>query len=414
MMGRTAAARSAEAAAALMATMRDLGYSAESTSLYIRLMVQGPRTPAQVRESTGLADAGLHGAVRALLKDGLVFEDRDGGGTSWYCRDPATAWLSLAAAVTWSVAPTLRPLHELPHTGRPEIDGRKALYLRALRPALALWKPRDDDMRRKHIRAPNSRILTQLALEAIDLAGAHVRGVSVSPKIAGAAPFWPVLQRKLKQGVAYTRLADVTEVYEHGLDIVRRDLADGIDLRLSTRAELVTTRGYLSDRRILVKYDSAPVGQRPESGVMTSDPHAIDRFVRRFNKVKATAVPAPVVLEHLGGLAVGLRQRAAALDPDAAAWLDALIRMGRYAQLPEQFEWSARRTERAAGQLAEAGLARVGDDGMRLPAWPDADGLLLALRASAQPASPEPAVPEPADAGGGDALERAAAAAPDW
>lgn len=383
MAGRTAAARTAEAARVLRVTMLELGYPPESVQLYARLLLQGPHTPAKAEAATGLAAADLHVAARALIKDRLVFEDRDGHKTVWYCRDPSMAWLTLAADATWSVSSALSPLEDLPATGQPEVDRRRELLLQALAPALSLWKPHYSITRHKHTRAPNARILAQLAVEAVDLAKTHVRAISASPKVSTAAAFWPVIERKLKYGITYTRLADVMEVYEHGLDTVECDLARGVELLLGLQAELAVTRGYLSDKRILVKYDSAPLGQRPESGVMTSDPHAIRKFVRKFDKLASTAVPAQMVVDRLRVIGESLRGATEALGPDATAWIDEMIRMGKFATLPKQRGWSARYCEQLISKLVDERLLHVNEDGLRLPAWPDADEFLVEVRNAA-------------------------------
>lgn len=366
------AGRPASAAAmrSLHQTMVKLGFSVPQIAVYLRLLVHGRRTSQQLREGGAIDDAQLFDSTRQLKRLGLVTEYRHGQRTAWYCIDPATAWLGLAADVTWSAVPTIVPLDRLPKTGVAEVDEQSALYRAAVRPAIRLWAGGSPPTRESRA-AHSAQALAQLAVEAVRVARAHVRSISVSPKVSSAAQFWPALKAQMAAGVAYTRLADLMEVYEHGLDIVERDMAEGVSLRIGLYDDLRAARGYVADRRVLVRYDPVPVGEPPVTGYMTSDRHAIDRFVRRFEKLRAVAVPADVAIQHLAGLVPAMKAAASALSSDANDRLAELIRVGRFSNLPTVRGWTDEHASEIEAELRGAGVVVRTAAGLLLPAWPN-------------------------------------------
>lgn len=370
MPARPGDARTAAAVRNVRETMQAAGFSPTAVEVYVRLLIGGPTTAARLRSVSSSDETALFEATRDLRRHGLIVSYRHKGKSAWYCADPATAWLSLAADVTWRASATLTPLDQLPQTGFPRIDEQSARYRAALRPALYLWTgeiPVTSESQPAH----SAGTLAQLAIEAVRVARAHVRSISASPKISGAAQFWPALVAQMRAGVRYTRLTDLNELYEHGIDVVRRDLAEGVDLRIGVQEQLTQTRGYLSDRRILVRYDEAASGERPSSGFMTSDKHAVDRFLRRFNRLAESAVPAEIALDYMEGHASSLRKAAGDLSADALDWLDEMIRMGRFATLPTERKWSEAQRRELERELTAAGVAARTIYGQFLPSWPD-------------------------------------------
>ncbi|MEV7227309.1 hypothetical protein AB0M79_09850 [Polymorphospora sp. NPDC051019] len=361
---------SAAAMRAIHKTMTDLGFSGPAISIYIRLLVQGSRTSRQLREAAGIGDAQLFDATQELKAAGLASGYRNGERTAWHCADPAVAWLSLAADVTWSAVASMSPIDQLPKTGIANVDQYSALYRAAARPAIRLWMGQGRPPKESRV-APNVSTLAQLAVETVLLARTRIRGISASPKITNAARFWPALMAQIKAGVAYVRLTDLTEVYEHGLDLVKRDISLGVDLRIGPLEDLTATRGYLADRRVLVRYDTAPVGEPPRSGYMTSDKHAIERFIRRFERLASSAVKAQVAVAHLESLVPTFDSAAASLSDDAQGWLKELVRVGRYANLPILRRWTSEHQALVERELRNAGLVVRTDAGFLLPRWPD-------------------------------------------
>jgi hypothetical protein len=372
---------SAAAMRAIHKTMIDLGFSGPAISIYIRLLLQGSRTSRQLREAAGISEAQLFDATQELKAAGLASGYRNGDRTAWQCADPAVAWLSLAADVTWSAVASMSPIDQLPRTGIAIVDQRSALYRAAARPAIQLWMGLSRPPRESRI-AHNLSTLAQLAVETVLLAKARIRGISASPKITNAARFWPALVARMETGVAYMRLTDLTEVYEHGLDLVKRDIDLGVDLRIGPLEDLTSTRGYLADRRVLVRYDPAPVGEPPRSGYMTSDKHAVERFIRRFERLASSAVKAQVALAHLESLVPAFDSAAASLSDDAQGWLKELVRVGRYANLPTVRRWTSEHRAHVERELHSAGLVVRTDAGFLLPRWPDPQAMTENLQDS--------------------------------
>ncbi|MGW5237512.1 hypothetical protein ACWEOW_01110 [Monashia sp. NPDC004114] len=329
---------------------------------------------------TGLSEASGFAITKELRLIGLIVGYRLRQRNAWYAADPATAWLSLAAEETWSVSSTLTHVSRLPKTGIAQVDTRSELLRQAAIPAVELWTgrvPSHEESRPAH----NAEALAQLAIEAIRIAKFHIRSISASPKVSGAAKFWPPLVAQMDQGVRYTRVTDLDELYEHGLDIVRRDLESGVELFIGPQALLTRTRGYLADRKVLVRYKEAPVGERPIEGFMTSDRHAVDRYRRRFDQAMRASVPAGVAVQHLVGLADALRAKASSLSQDARDWLDDLVRLGRYSRLPTEASWAESHRHRVEQELLDSGLATRAIFGHLVPGWPDAEQVSASLRA---------------------------------
>jgi hypothetical protein len=279
------------------------------------------------------------------------------------------AWLSMAAAATWEVSNSLSRLDALPDTGRPDVEKRKELLLSAARCAIVLWTPQNSIEGHKHTSARNSRILAQLAVEAFQLARNQVRSISCSPKISPAASFWPVVVQRLDAGVAYTRMTDVVELYEHGLDVVERDISLGIKLVLQARDKLAAHRGYLIDNLLLVRYEATPSGQRPQGGDMTSDKYAIRRFAQRFQQLSHQAVPAQVAIAELRPRGQAIIARAAPLGHDAEAWMEERIRLGKFSAIAREKRWTPDHEAAVIEKLRNRGLLYETEDGLLLPAW---------------------------------------------
>lgn len=377
----TGGQRSAIAVRTLHATMKKVGLSEVCVEVYMRLLVGGTATAARLRQANDLREADVLEATRELRRMGLIVAYRHKGKTAWYCADPATAWLSLAADITWSATATLSPIDQLPTTGVSDVDARSTLYRAALRPALQLWN-RDVPEMRQSREARSASTLAQLAVEAVRVARSRVRSISASPKISGAAQFWPALVERMRAGVQYTRLADLNEVYEHGLDVVRRDLSAGVNLFIGLQDELTLTRGYISDNRILVRYEEAPPGCRPESGFMTSDRYAIERFAQRFDRLAASAVPAVEAVGWMEEYAQILRRRAEDLSEEGRDWLEELIGMGRFSTKAVALGWAQERSRLIERELTDAGVAARSKYGHLLPNWPDPTEVTRSLQES--------------------------------
>lgn len=361
--------------------MTALGFAESAQRAYLRLLTLGPMTNAKLGAATALGEAGLFEVTRDLRQHGLIVGYRHRGRTAWYCADPASAWLSLAAAVTWTATARLTPIDKLPRTGVRDVDERSTLYRAALRPALELWChaiPAAVEGRDAH----SAGTLAQLAVEVVRIAQVHVRSISASPKISGAAQFWPALVAQMNAGVRYTRLTDLNELYEHGVDVVRRDLAEGVTLLIGLQEELTRTRGYIADRRVMVRYDEASPGDRPQSGFMTSDKNAIERFLRRYKQLAETALPGEMAVDHLAVCAGRLREAAADLSTDAVDWFDELIRMGRFSTLPTERAWSDAHREELERELTEAEVAARSTYGVFLPCWPEPSRETRSLQAA--------------------------------
>ena len=201
------------------------------------------------------------------------------------------------------------------------------------------------------------------------MAHRQVRSISCSPKVSPAASFWPVVVRQLEAGVAYTRMTDVAELYEHGLDVVERDISLGVKLIIQSRDVLEAHRGYLIDNLLLVRYAAAVPGQRPHSGDLTSDRYAIRRFAQRFQELARQAVPAQEVVAELRARGDMLVSHAEGIGRDAQVWLAERVRFGKFGAIANEERWAPGRESAAIDNLRNHGLLYETDDGLLLPAW---------------------------------------------
>lgn len=372
MPAKPGSARWSSSAERLRSIMIELGFSEDSVKVYLRILSTGTQTNAQVMGMSRLHQSAAFAATKELRMSGLIVGFVRRQRNAWYAADPATAWLSMAAEATWSVSAELSPLHQLPDTGVNQIDIRSSLCRAAARPALDVWDqdiPALDESRRAY----TAEALAQMAVEAVRIANRHVRSISASPKVSGAAKFWPQLVQQMESGVRYSRLADLNELYEHGTEIVHRDIALGVELFIGRQTDLTMTRGYLADRHVLVRYEETSPGERPAKGYMTGDRYAIDRFRKRFDRLAHGSVPAAVAVAHLDVLADSFRNRAGSASQDAREWLDELLRLGRFSQMPKSRQWTEHHRRAVERELIQLGVANWSSYGHFVPCWPDAD-----------------------------------------
>lgn len=208
--------------------------------------------------------------------------------------------------------------------------------------------------------------------------------MSTSPRLPHVASFWATLTGRLGAGVTYRRLVDLDEVIDHGLAIVRRDVEEyGIDLKVLAR-DRIQHKFYGVDQSLLaVFHDPAAPARESRTGVgrITRRGAIVRRYARRFEQYAAAAVPARTVLDALDRASGVLPRTAEArLTAEDLAWVESLVRYGKFSRFHVARGWSGADLRRAEERARGIGVVRRSAEGDIVPAYPVTEEDLLAAR----------------------------------
>lgn len=350
----------------LEAATRALGWSGVMVATYARLLIGGPATLKTLLGKSRSAVSELRFALAKLGELGLVASDRDHSKDLWYASDPAFAWLSLLAEAHWAGVVDLTPVTRLgEQSGTDETqDARR----RAMVASTALWQRSTAIGRHRMTEVTDERVLANLLIEGIRSARTNIRALAGSPRQLQVHEVWPSLFERIESGITYKRITDLEEVAQHGLAVVQRDLEIGVQLRVLGPDQL-RRRGYLVDRRTLVTFDP---DQTHLVGRLSSDRHAIERFLTSFEQKFAVAMPGQAVVAALRSASEGLLTEASSVNADSQSLLLDLIDFGRFSRLTTREGWPVERRHAALAALRERSLIEE-REGHWIPSWRESD-----------------------------------------
>ena len=313
-----------------------------------------------------------------LRSFGLVGVARVDGEQSFYALDPDLAWLVVSAEVLWSHQASLAPITELPSATDPRVERHRRAVERARQAAIRVYvrPPSIKAVVHGHSHAD----LIQLSVGVIESASNRIDAVSKSPRLAGLSQFWAALTSKLEAGAKYHRVTAVEEVFEHGLDIVERDVnVMGIDLRLLPDLA-ITKRFIISDAPLLLVYEKVSASGRGGAAKLVDDKFVIRRYRGHFRKAFGQGVPALPVVRQIRRLAVEAIESANVSRQVADYSLDVLA-FGRFSTFDVVNNWAPEQLRRIRAQAVEAGLCRVNATGHYIANVPSELGWSLGVRA---------------------------------
>ncbi len=349
--------------------MIGLGFDWAATEVYGVVLTCGP----VARRGIVTILPGLSGqvdeALAVLHRRGLV-----GSGyhrlrrRRFYAVAPHVAWRALGSEFLWGTTGSM------PSRGAPPTDATTEARCRACNEIAAvagrLYRPHTAALAHREWDAATEEEFARLICELIANARTGVLAVSTSPRLPQVAAFWTTLTDRIGAGVAYRRIVDLDEVIDHGLTFVTRDIEDyGIDLRVLER-DRIRHKFYVVDRSFVAVFHGAS-GAGGGSGVgrITSRGGILRRYVRRFQQYATIAIPGRVVVQCLERASQELLQTAAArLTAEEVAWVESLVRYGKFSRFHVSHSWSREEAQRAEGRAI--GLVRRNVDGDPVPAYP--------------------------------------------
>jgi len=184
--------------------------------------------------------------------------------------------------------------------------------------------------------AERSDKLSLFLSDAINKAGKEILAVSKSPRLPDISIIWSSISEKLSQGIIYRRVVDFTEIEEHGLAIINRDVNElGVDLRVLDSGK-ITHKFYIIDERIVVIFTPLErIGEFKLGGQVIGNKLIAKRYKEIFDRLYSDSVSVkkilPIMIEIKNNT---LNDVACKIGEKEAKWLEHLIDYGCFAKFP--------------------------------------------------------------------------------
>ncbi|MDY0040504.1 MAG: hypothetical protein RBS57_09345 [Desulforhabdus sp.] len=325
--------------------MRRVGFSEETARVYGYLLLQDYASINKICTSTGLKKGQVHASVDDLLDLRVIAFDMVRYKYVLYALDPEVVWPAFANETTWRFSNTLedydlaRVDDNLPVRHREllvhvyeSVDEIKTIASNVYRSYAAVKNHRWRD-------AIDTEHMAALLSETIQQADSVIRAVSSSPRLPQVALIWQSITGRMETGVEYHRIADLTELIEHGLYVVERDMDEiGVKLMVLDTSD-VEHKFYIVNRSLVVVYHRTGAGGVETIGRVTNHKRIVDRYRKRFESYVEKAVPGSFVLEALRVCANRLRKKVETLEYNEIekTWFDCLIHWGMFCKLEDPY-----------------------------------------------------------------------------
>ena len=272
-----------------LALMRALGIPNSASTLYVTLLQASALPTEKAAEMAGLTPAATKQAMEYLKLFRLVAQDVVHGEAVLFAGDPRTAWKAHDADFYWAHSNHIGDIETLPPLSGVADEKRRRLYaeLEELCGSIYDVNPHSHDpLSHQHRDIYSGEMFASWLAAAISAAEKEIVAVEKPPRLPDLAPIWVALTRRIREGVAYTRIVGFDEILEHGLDIVTRDMdAYGINLRIARRGIVNESYYVIDNKRLLVKnargVERADRGQH--FGVYTSKRPIVRRYAARYS-----------------------------------------------------------------------------------------------------------------------------------
>jgi len=274
--------------------LRQFGLSVPAVDVYWFLLRYGAHTYQSLLKHRVVAHDELAHALQLLEYMLLVGQQQFREKERFYATNPRISWRWQEFQFVWDRVLTLVPVDHFPTLENVRDQKRMTLLRELQRETAKVYELR------KHtaIEAKRGRSLVtdgeyaQVCAEAISLAKESIIAVDSPPHSTATLPvFWSAITDRCMNGVRYTRIVPISEVFLHGIDVVARDLEEvGVDLRI-VNEELIRQRFYLVDRDIFVQRFTDH--RRSKAiGRLSYSKQKVDRLRRYAEKLLSVAVPA--------------------------------------------------------------------------------------------------------------------------
>jgi len=324
---------------AVLRDLRQLGLSTLASRLYL-LILEKRRTSAEsLRRAAGVSVTAFRLAIRQLLENRLVVEDLDADLAFTYeALNPRVAFPAIYREHLWD----LKASTDLALDGLSEDD----------RAALAKLKETCDRLS-EHLRLGVSmkavvspkRILIADTPEKMALALVQALGEARNRILCTSAPprqpqlslIWQAIYDRIRHGVSYSRITDLSDLAHHGYRVVWRDIVGlGIDLSV-VELDRIRSKYYVVDDDCVALFwprtDSAEkfslCGQVIRSATLTKH-YSADHFALKDRAIEVRRL-LPIMQKKRASL---LDRARTCLPRDAIPWLECVLDFGVFCRLP--------------------------------------------------------------------------------
>lgn len=324
--------------------MRSVNFEKHVAIVYEYLLLHDYATLGKLAAETGLAKQKVHDGSEQLINLGVLAFDMVKGKPVLYALDPDVVWPAFSRELSWRFTNTLgdyKHLEKTPNLPPPDYHDllihvqKESATLREA--AMALYKSTAAVATHNWRDAVNSEHMSILLSETLQQANSEIRAVSSSPRLPLKAFIWQSIVNRIEQGVKYTRVADLTEIMEHGLHIAQRDIEKiGIDLRVLNTAQ-VQHKFYAIDKKYVVVFHNVGIGGTQQVGRVTRKRQIVIRYRKRFDTYYEMSIPASFVIKILRDSANKLLEKAnqTGFDDAEISWLECLINWGTFCKLED-------------------------------------------------------------------------------
>ncbi|MDL1944717.1 hypothetical protein FBQ99_20510 [Chloroflexi bacterium CFX2] len=335
--------------AKLKDTMIAAGFSESLISVYSYLLLRESASLDQIAKDTGLWLDTARQEVDRLLELQVIAFDLVRKKYILYALDPDVVWNAFIKGTSWKFVNTLTNndvdilMSNLPENHRIALQHFRESVDAIRKAALELYSGTTFVKIHRWRETIDANHMSQVLAESIQQAKSRIRAVSKSPRLPHVALIWESLLSRLKESIPYQRVADLTEVTEHGLDVVRRDVEQvGIDLRVLDTND-IEHKFYLVDKSLVIVFHTTGLREDGATiGRVTDQSAIINRYQKRFEKYYNDGIPAQFVIDMLSQSGYRLLERADTLryKPNEIDWLQGIIALGTFCLKEDPFSYA--------------------------------------------------------------------------
>jgi predicted DNA-binding transcriptional regulator len=352
--------------------MLAFGFSETLIAVYSFLLSQESAHINQIAKATCISPDKVQQEIEHLLELQVVAFDVIKNKYILYVLDPDIVWTAFIKSMTWKFVHTLNDNDiDVLISNLPEQDHLTLQRLReivdAIRiAAMGLYKGTGSITKHRWRDALDINHMSQVLAEAIQQAKSQICAVSNSPRLPHVALIWESILKRISDSIAYKRVADLTEIIEHGISIIRRDVEYvGVNLRVLDTDD-IKHKFYVIDRSLLVVFHSVGLPDMgAKVGRVTDQAEIIRRYRKRFGNYYENGVPAQFVIDMLTQAGTRLLKHADALGykSDELDWLQCLINWGTFCTKEGPF------VQRVSHKALNDDLVHRGTTGKLIPSY---------------------------------------------
>ncbi len=312
--------------------------------------------------------------IRKLLELKIISIDMERDKFVLYAINPDLAWGSVSNDITWRFHRNpkdyekVRPHYALPSQFTESVQHARNVINTIREIAVLMYESSPSVARHRWREALDKEHLAILLSEAILQGNSTIYCVTRPPRSSQLSIIWESVVQRMKEGVIYRRVTNLTEVIEHGLYIIKRDIEDyGVDLRILDLDE-IEHKFYVIDRKFLVVYHLTGANQDQQIGRVTREKNTIKRYHKRFSKYYEQAVPGLFVVQQLRQASTLLLRTAQLHDFNEAelSWIKCLINWGVFCNLENPSLTDLKKLE---DRTIKIGIAEYGSTGKLVPKY---------------------------------------------